>query len=180
MVKTYQWTKGEKMGNVVKSIGEKFVEDNIEYLVFSDGSMINTGLINEYLMEIPSESEAIMMHDLAPTPMERVEKPRKQSPPAQQVHYVQEVELSPLERLLLDSKKTKETFSVDLNIDLPSVELMKVLAASYDDGEDQVLKFLASSIMFEEIKQNLAEQIKRKAFAKEHKPAKTPRTTNKS
>jgi hypothetical protein len=177
MVKTYQWTKGDKMGDVVKSIGETFIEDNIEYLVFNDGSMVNTALINEFLMEIPSESEAMLMHDLAPTPMQRrTPPPPKQQP---QVNYVQEVELSPLERLLLDSKKTKETFSIDLKIDLPSIELMKVLASSYDDGEEQVLRFLASSIKFEDIKENVAEQIKKKAFAKESKP-KTTRTLNKS
>jgi hypothetical protein len=177
MVKIYQWTKGDKQGQVVKSIGEKFIEDNIEYLVFNDGSMINTALMGEFLIEIPSEDEAMLMQDLAPEPMKRVERPKQQAPV--QTNYVQQVELSPLERLLLDSKKTKETFSIDLKIELPSVELMKVLAASYDDGEEQVLRFLASSLKFEDIKDSIAAQIKQKAFAKEPK-VKAPRTTNKS
>lgn len=177
MVKTYQWTKGDKLGNVVKSIGETFVEDNIEYLVFNDGSMINSALINEYLIEIPSESEAMLMQDVAPTPMARIQNEPKRNPQPQ-TNFVQHVELSPLEKLLLDSKKTKETFTIELDIDLPSIELMKVLAASYDDGEDQVLRFLASSIKFEEVKDNLALQIKSKAFAGESKPAKPARTTN--
>jgi hypothetical protein len=176
MVRTYQWTKGDKLGNVVKSIGETFVEDNIEYLVFNDGSMINTALLGEFLIEIPSESEAMLMQDIAPEPMKRTERPKQQAPV--QVNVVQQVELSPLERLLLDSKKTKETFSIELDVDLPSVELMKVLAASYDDGEEQVLRFLAASIKFEEVKDTLASQIKTKAFAGESKPAKTTRSTN--
>jgi hypothetical protein len=173
MVKTYQWTKGEKMGNVVKTIGETFVEDNIEFLVFTDGSIVNKALINEFLMEIPSESEAMLMHDLAPTPMQKVEKKKAAPEPVPQVNYVQQVELSPLERLLADSKKTKEKFTIEINLEMPSVELMKVLAASYDDGEEQVLKFLASSIKFEDIKDNIAKQIKNTAFAK---APKTPRT----
>jgi len=173
MVKTYQWTKGEKMGTVVKTIGETFVEDNIEFLVFTDGSIVNKALINEFLMEIPSESEAMLMHDLAPTPMQKVEKKKAAPEPAPHVNYVQAVELSPLERLLADSKKTKEKFTIEINLEMPSVELMKVLAASYDDGEEQVLKFLASSIKFEDIKDNIAKQIKNTAFAK---APKTPRT----
>lgn len=172
MVKTYQWTKGEKMGNVVKTIGEKFIEDNIEYLVFNDGSMINTSLMNEYLIEIPSESEAMMMQDLAPTPLQRVEKKKHAPEPAPQAHYVQQVKLSPLENLLLDSKKTKETFTIDLEIELPSIELMKVLADSYDSGEDQILKFLASSIKFEYIKEKIAGQIAQKVFNRKPKTTK--------
>lgn len=170
MVKTYQWTKGDKLGNVVKSIGETFIEDNIEFLVFSDGSMINTALIGEYLIEIPSEAEAMLMTDIAPEPMQRVEK--KKVAPTPQVNYVQQVELSPLEKLLLDSKKTKETFTIDLEIDLPSIELMKVLADSYDNGEDQILKFLASSIKFEDIKEKIASQIAEKAFNRKPKTTK--------
>jgi hypothetical protein len=180
MVKIYQWTKGDKQGQVVKTIGEKFIEDNIEYLVFNDGSMINSALINEFLMEIPSEDEAILMHDLAPEPMQRVERKPKPAPAPVQTNYVQHIELSPLERLLLDSKKTKETFTIDLKLEMPSVELMKVLAASYDDGEEQVLRFLASSLKFEDIKDSVAQQIKQKAFAKEPKQRTTKSSTNKN
>jgi hypothetical protein len=172
MVKTYQWTKGDKMGNVVKTIGEKFIEDNIEYLVFNDGSMINTSIMNEYLIEIPSESEAMLLSDIAPAPMQRVEKKKPTPAPAPQVHQVQEADLSPLEKLLLDSKKTKEVFTIDLEIDLPSIELMKVLADSYNDGEEQILKFLASSIKFEDIKEKIAGQIAEKAFNRKPKTTK--------
>lgn len=172
MVKTYQWTKGDRLGSVVKSIGETFIEDNVEYLVFNDGSMVNTALMGEYLIEIPSESEAMLMSDIAPSPMQKVERKKTTPEPIQQTNYVQHVELSPLEKLLLDSKKNKETFSIDLEIDLPSIELMKVLADSYDNGEDQILKFLASSIKFEEIKEKIAGQIAEKAFNRKPKTTK--------
>ncbi len=172
MVKTYQWTKGDKVGSVVKTIGEKFIEDNIEYLVFNDGSMINTSVMNEYLIEIPSESEAMLMSDIAPAPMQRVEKKKPTPALTPQVHHAQEADLSPLEKLLLDSKKTKEVFTIDLEIDLPSIELMKVLADSYNDGEEQILKFLASSIKFEDIKEKIAGQIAEKAFNRKPKTTK--------
>ena len=172
MVKIYQWTKGEKAGSVVKTIGEKFIEDNTEYLVFNDGSIVNTALMNEYLIEIPSESEAMLMSDIAPEPMQRVEKKKHVPDPIPQTNYIQEVGLSPLEKLLLDSKKTKEVLTIDLDIDLPSIELMKVLADSYDDGEEQILKFLASSIKFEDIREKIAGQIAEKAFNRKPKTTK--------
>jgi hypothetical protein len=48
-MKIYQWTKGEKQGSVVKTDGDTFIEDNIEFLVFKDGSMINAALVSEML-----------------------------------------------------------------------------------------------------------------------------------
>ena len=61
MVKTYQWTKGDRVGSIVKSIGESFIEDNIEYIVFNDGTMVNSSLMGEFLIEIPSETEGMLI-----------------------------------------------------------------------------------------------------------------------
>lgn len=171
----YQWTKGDKIGTIVKSTGEKFIEDNIEYLIFNDGSMINTSFISEYLIKIPSETEAMLLSDLIPQPTKKVEKPTQQKAVEDLPITNKQVELSPLERLLYDSKKTKETFTIEVDVNLPSIELMKVLSASYDNGEEQILKFLASSIPFDSIKDRIAEQIAQKAFDKKIKPIKKKR-----
>lgn len=171
----YQWTKGDKIGTIVKSTGEKFIEDNIEYLIFNDGSMINTSFISEYLIKIPSETEAMLLSDLIPQPTKKVEKPTQQKVVEDLPITNKPVELSPLERLLHDSKKTKETFTIEVDVNLPSIELMKVLSASYDNGEEQILKFLASSIPFDSIKDRIAEQIAQKAFDKKIKPIKKKR-----
>ncbi|MFM2010303.1 MAG: hypothetical protein RLZZ479_694 [Bacteroidota bacterium] len=170
----YQWTKGDKVGTIVKSSGEIWKEDNIEYLVFNDGSMINTLLINEYLIEIPSENEAMFLSDLMPQPVKEVKKAvQKNNLP--DITASKEVALSPLEQLLHSSKKTKEKFTIEVDVNLPSVELMKVLSASYDNGEEQILKFLASSIQTDAIKEKIAEQIAQKAFDKKVKTTKNKR-----
>lgn len=155
MVKCYQWTKGDKQGQVVKSIGESFFEDNIEYLVFLDGSLVNRALINDFLIEIPSEQEAMFITDIAPTPLKRVEnKPASPAKPQQ----------SPLERLLADSKKSTQSYTITIDIDVPSADLMRILAESYEDGEEQILKFLSSSVNLDAVNQRIAEQIKEKIF----------------
>jgi hypothetical protein len=172
MTKTYQWTKGEKQGSVVKSSGETFFEENIEYMVFLDGGMINTALINEYLIEIPNETEGILMNDLAPTPLRRVEKKKESSMQeiaASSSAQKQKVELSPIERLLLDCKKAPMSFSFTIKVDMPSLDLVKILADSYEDGEEQILKFLSSSINLEEVKEKLSAEMKKKLFEKVEK-----------
>ena len=171
MVKTYQWTKGDRMGSVVKSIGESFIEDNIEYIVFNDGSMVNSALMGEFLIEIPSEKEAMLMLDLAPEPMKRVE--RKKAETAPQTNYVQTVELSPIERLLSDCKKSQTEFDVKITVQLPSLDLIKVLGDSYENGEEQVLDFLAASIKFEDVKDSITSAIRENVY-------KSKKTTKKS
>ena len=54
-IKTYQWIKGENIGDVVKSNGDTLLEGNIEFLIFTNGTRCNTALITEYLQEIPSD-----------------------------------------------------------------------------------------------------------------------------
>jgi hypothetical protein len=165
-MKIYQWTKGEKQGSVVKTDGDTFIEDNIEFLVFKDGSMINAALISEYLLELPTEQDAFLIQDLAPTPLQR--KPPVQETPPPQVQ-TQASPSSPVESLLSGSKRTREKFTVVVEVDLPPAELMKVIADSYEDGEEKVLQYVSSTIPIEEVRDLIAEQIKRSVFEKKRK-----------
>ena len=162
MIKTYQWTKGERLGQIVKTIGETFKEDNIEYLVFNDGSMINTSLMGEYLIEIPSESEAMLMSDIAPQPMQRVEAKKPI-----QANVVKVDSLSPIQRLLTDCKKIPTEYTFTVQLPMPSLDLIRVLADTYENGNEQVLEFLVSSIKFDDVKETLAEKIRETLFDKE-------------
>ena len=169
-MKIYQWTKGEKQGSVVKTEGDTFVEDNIEYLVFKDGSMINASLISEYLLELPTEQDAaFMLQDLAPQPLQRklADVPQP-SPPAPTPSHSSSAS-SPVESLLSGSKRTREKFSVLVEVELPPAELMKVIADSYEDGEEKVLQYLSSVIPIEDVRALIAEQIKKSVFEKKRK-----------
>jgi hypothetical protein len=167
-MKIYQWTKGEKQGSVVKTDGDTFIEDNIEFLVFKDGSMINAALISEYLLELPTEQDAFLIQDLAPTPLQR-KPPAQEAPPPTQVQVQENRSSSPIESLLSGSKRTREKFTVMVEVDLPPAELMKVIADSYEDGEEKVLQYVSSTIPIEEVRDLIAEQIKKSVFEKKRK-----------
>ena len=169
MTKFYQWTKGEKVGSAVKWEGDQFVEDNIEYMVFKDGSILNKRLLGEFLIEIPSEEEAVMMHDLAPQPLQRISQKPKPAPVEIQPT------VSPLEKLLSDSKKNTERISITIDVDMPSIDLMKVLSDSYENGEELIIKYLSSSIDADIIRKKVAEQIKDKVFTKKLRNKKNER-----
>jgi hypothetical protein len=46
---------------------------------------------------------------------------------------------------------------------------MKVIADSYEDGEEKVLQYVSSTIPIEEVRDLIAEQIKRSVFEKKRK-----------
>lgn len=161
-LKTYQWIKGERAGEVVKSDGDTVNNDGIDFIVFADGSSCNTELVGDYIIEVLNDSpeNLFMLNDLAPEPLRMVEtNSLPNNPDPIQQKPTTEISVSPLEALLATSKKTEKTVGVSLKFNVPPFDLIKVLAASFDDGEDQVLNYLQNSItpeMVEELKRQIA------------------------
>ena len=158
ILKTYQWIKGEKAGDVVKSDSEIVEEGGIQFLNFLDGSRCNASLLGDYILEIADDSpdSLIMLNDMAPQPLQRVE-PAAVSQVVKQEEPVKTA--SPLEALLLSSKKSVQQVAITIKIDVPPFDLIKVLASSFEDGQVQVLKYLQDSItpeMVESLKQQIA------------------------
>ena len=152
---TYQWIKGEHIGQIRKSDGSTITEGNLEFLVFTDGSRCNTSLINDYIIQIESEdpSDLILLNDLAPQPLTRVEESKPTfSPPPVAPQQVTEtpISLSPLESILHTSKKVKKRVTITVEVEVPPADLIKVVAASFEDGDKQVLKYLKKGWTAEE------------------------------
>lgn len=179
-LKTFQWIKGEKAGSFVKWGGDIKDEDGMNFLLFEDGTRANEELLNDYIMEVPSENEPFYMTDSMEK--QQYEKDRQEINgrdtsarpyPVQQESFnapgnlqvVQQPE-SPIAKLLKDSKKTKSSIGISIVVDIPPVELMKVLSDSYDDGEKQVLEYLSASLNVEDIKRQIAQQIWVNSFKK--------------
>lgn len=175
-LKTYQWIKGEKAGDVVKSNGEIINDGGIDFITFTDGSRCNNALVGDYIMEVLDDNpeNLFMLNDVAPEPLHMVETnglPNNPQPdrsiyhqvptPAQSTQPVAPT-VSPLEALLSTSKKTEKTVEVSLKINVPPFDLIKVLAASFDDGQHQVLNYLQNSItpeMVENLKRQIAVEL---------------------
>lgn len=171
MQKTYQWIKGERAGSFVKWDGDITDDGGINFLSFTDGSRVNEELMNEYIIEVPSEEEPFYDVEFA-TPQPNhvphvVVKQSQQEKPKESTTVSTGNSL--IANLLNDSKKTKTTVNIGIVTDIPSVDLMKVLADSYDNGESQVLEYLAIHLDIEDIRKQIAKQIWLQAFSKRKK-----------
>lgn len=175
-LKTYQWIKGEKAGDVVKSDGAIVNDGGIDFITFTDGSRCNNALIGDYIMEVLDDNpeNLFMLNDIAPEPLHMMEtnglphapQPDRsiysQTPAPTQPAQTTAPAVSPLEALLSTSKKTEKTVEVSLKINVPPFDLIKVLAASFDDGQHQVLNYLQNSItpeMVENLKRQIAVEL---------------------
>jgi hypothetical protein len=179
--KTYQWIKGEKAGDVVKSNGDTILEGNIEFLIFVDGSRCNTSLLGDMLIEVASDNPddlLMMTNEMTPQP-KVVEMPKpapatKAPPTPVQVKPTPTTD-SPLVSLLSSSKKTKEKVMITVEMELPPADLLKVVAASFDDGEKQIFNYLVNGLSHEQneaIRKQIAETIMTTVFGKETKTTK--------
>jgi len=179
--KTYQWIKGEKAGDVVKSTGDTILEGNIEFLIFVDGSRCNTSLLGDMLIEVASDNPddlLMMTNEMTPQP-KVVEMPKpapatKAPPTPVQVKPTPTTD-SPLVSLLSSSKKTKEKVMITVEMELPPADLLKVVAASFDDGEKQIFNYLVNGLSHEQneaIRKQIAETIMTTVFGKETKTTK--------
>jgi hypothetical protein len=161
--KTYQWLKGDRIGQRVKWLGDIAQDNGLNFLVFTDGSRGNEDLIGDYFVEILDDS------GYEDPILKETEKalPSDVNPPLTRVDTVQKA--SPIGALLNSSKKTKTSVSVGVVVDMPSIDLMRVLSDSYENGEDHVKEYLANSINMEEVRQQIATQIWIQAFSKKKK-----------
>ena len=178
--KTYQWIKGDNAGKVVESNGDTILEDNIEFLIFTNGTQCNTSLLGDFIMEVPSShpSDLFMEPDeLKPVPPPKP-KPvntapaQKGTPPSV---TKETASANPVVSLLTSSKKTKEKITITIEMELPPADLLKVVAASFEDGEKQIFDYLVNGLSPEQndaIRKQIAETIMGTVFVKETKTIK--------
>jgi hypothetical protein len=175
-LKTFQWIKGEKAGSFVKWGGDIKDEDGMNFLLFEDGTRANEELLGDYIIEVPSENEPFYVTDSMERQYENDRQVMNTQVLPNNVHAEsfpnpgnfqghQQVE-RPIAKLLKDSKKTKSSIGINIVVDIPPVDLMKVLSDSYEDGEKQVLDYLSGSLNLEDIKRQIAHQIWVNSFKK--------------
>lgn len=163
MIKTYQWIKGELAGKVVTWDNVSFYDEamDMNFMVFQDGSRANASLLNDFFIEIHDANDLMLIPEIPQEPL-----PVEINPPLQRVKLestpiVQKIEQtqSPMHVLLHESNKKTLTINTDIQVDIPPIELMKVLSSSYADGEQQVLNYITSTINIEDIKKQISKQI---------------------
>jgi len=169
---TYQWIKGEKAGTVVKSDGSTILENNQEFLIFQDGSRCNTTLLGDYIMEIGSdnESDLILLNDVAPAPITKVvPKPKIKEEP---VKVEKKSTNSPIFDLLANAKKEKRKMNLYIEMEFPPADLLKIVAASYENGSDLINDYVINELtntQDKSIKTQIANELMKDFLAKPSK-----------
>ena len=162
--KTFQWIKGDRAGEFVKWNGSILNDGGMNFLVFEDGSRGNEELLGDYFMEVENEANGFV--DAAMMVPQPNSLPQENNPPLQRVKPItpEPPQLSPIAKLLTDSKKNKSTIDIEIVVDIPPADLMRILAESYDSGEKQVLEYLASNVDAEDLRNQIAKQVWLQAF----------------
>lgn len=177
-IKTFQWIKGERAGEFVKWDGTIVQEGDLNFLVFEDGTRGNENILNDFFIEVASENDPFYITEAMEKQYakDRVsfdmklnnshELKQQDSFPEPGNFQTNTQPDNPIAKLLKDSKKTKSSIEISIVVDIPPVELMKVLSDSYDDGEKRVLDYLSNSLNSEDIKKQIAHQIWVNSFTK--------------
>jgi hypothetical protein len=174
--KTFQWLKGDKAGQFVRWNGDILDDGGMNFLIFTDGSRGNEELLGDYFIEVANEQDGFVDSTMMqPQPNSL---PRENNPPLQRVQPTapEPPQLSPIAKLLKDSKKNKNAIDIEIVVDIPPADLMRILAESYDDGEQQVLDYLASNVNAEDLRNQIAKQIWLQAFKVKTKKEKNEAT----
>jgi hypothetical protein len=177
----FQWIKGDYEGRLVNVI-DTFVEDNIEWLIFQDGSQCNSSLIGEWIAPVPAGSNPplpVTSGIPQPAPQKTAEKVLAQpQPKPQPVAQTTPATGHPIHNLLSMSKKKPVKLEITIGVDMPSEDLLKVMIGEFPDGADIIGDYLVSTIDQE----NMMSQIKNllKARIKQVKTTKQKPTKNES
>lgn len=160
----FQWIRGEKAGQIVKSSGSTYIDDdNMEFMVFEDGTQCNTLLIGEWILPLDNPGEGFMLEEPKVQPQPPVVD---MGLPYQERGIPEKV--NPIHDLLEMSKKHDTSISVKIELKMPSEELMKVIQDSYENGSGLIGDYLISTNR-EAILEQIEEIIRERVIEATHK-----------
>jgi len=154
----FEWIKGDLSGSTnlfkeIKHSGENF------FIEFVEGGRINEDLVEEYTLFYPAPISPSLQIQASPEKSSTVTsivygESQKTSNPD-----------SPIYNLLIKQKKNMVEVSIKIELNLPSKELYSVLSSSFDDAENEIIKFVIDGVDIEDIKKSLSESIKRNYYS---------------
>jgi hypothetical protein len=163
--KYYQWIKGDNAGTIETWIdGSVDFDGEITFLTFKSGRQINAELIPEFMTELNDPREPVVDEDFMNLPKSQpikkavAPKIEKKEAPAQQNQ-------NPVFALLDKSIKTDSVQTIRVNLNLPAKDLIKVVASSFENGQDTVLDYLVSQIPVQDLQNQIKEQLRVSLFA---------------
>lgn len=142
----FQWTRGDRMGQIVKAI-DTVVDDNMEFFVFEDGSQCNTKLVGEWIVPIESIYDApILVNEIQDLQMIRDQGGRMEKLEPFKTMETKSESPNPIYDLLKISKKKPVKLQLTISVEMPAEELIKVVQESYANGSKLIGDYLTSSV----------------------------------
>lgn len=184
----YQWILTDKAGDY--SYEDRIEEKGDDtFMIFTDGSRVNVKMIGEAVIKVEDEEDGYIIVeekiedvtiakgadgkdyevpgiDHGKIIKKRIPKPANKkkttTPPPSQVteEKVSKPVTDPVIILLEKAKKERQTYEIDLNVDVISSSLFNVVKSSFEDGEDKALEYIVSLIDMEMLKDQLKEKLK--------------------
>ena len=154
---SYKWTKGDRDGQVCEY--ESVFKDpttGIIWVNFKDGSRINNGLINEYMMPLdPVQLGNTQIAKIITTPEERAFN----NVPVKNVMLPEnngiKADSNPIVSLLEKQKPNWIEVGIKLKLNLPTKNLYQVLTSSFEDTDEEIIEFVVKDLDLEIIKESL-------------------------
>lgn len=135
----YVWQKSERIGKIVV---EREVKDG--WMYFTDGSRVNSKLINEFLSRATNMKEAeetsAILSGASPESIKKAEAGEKPTVTIKSQNTSQSTDVFDEDSLMVGileklSKKNKTNLDVSVGIHLPSKTIFKALQQDVDDDE---------------------------------------------
>ena len=152
--KRYQWTKGDRFGDIV-TVAED--QQDGKWLYFDDGSRINPNLIDEFLLEVRNDREVLDVNSTQPAVQNQ---PEVAQPTVQQ--QVETKEPSIMGKMIMKmSKKNVVNVPLQINISIPTQQLYGMLSEGMeeDDLNEEIMEVALQQIEIDNLTEYLKENI---------------------
>jgi hypothetical protein len=148
----FQWIKSERVSQVCQ-LKDVVGERGLIFVEFQDGSRINYALMDEYILKVGSDSELL---DISGEPIPATQAQAKIKPSATVTPIKKE---SPIYALLRKQKPNVQNVDISVQLNLPTMELYKVLLGSFENSEKEIVDYIVADLDVEVIKGAIKEAI---------------------
>lgn len=152
--KTYQWTKGDRLGDTVE-VAE--IQNDSKWLYFEDGTRINPSLIDDYLLEIDDPSQALnvsISRPIVTSPAVAASQPPQPSTP----EPTKTVMGLMIEKM---SKKNVVQVPISININVPTPSIYEMLSEGMETGDldEEIMQVALSQLQINKLQDYVKEHI---------------------
>ena len=153
----YEWIKTERAGDI-SYFKELLIENDIEYVVFIDGTRINSQLIGDVAVKLDNiENRLIYGQDF-----QRVDLNETYTPPVhvKATNAILEKKVNPVYELLKKAKKQTQKVNISIDVLIPSQELYRIITDNFEDGEKEIGDFILECLDDNAIKESIIRSLK--------------------